>query len=148
MNFEPGDLNTIPKDRFSQRVARVKALFDRQPDVKHRVLEMWRNERPDLGSLKTDQLLVRIAIDYLKKWEDWKKESHGEMPVQVYENSLHRDGCPIPKRADKRVKYDQAMAQREQVSFYDDDDTPPRYESPVRKRVPFDMTKRRSEFHF
>jgi hypothetical protein len=120
MIHNPNSLSFIPKNEFSRRTARVKELFDRQPNIKQRVMQKWMDERPDLAKLKPDQLMVRIAIDYLKKWEEWLKENqesfrlphernHGEMPVHEYENRLHQEGCPIPVRADKRAKYDQAM---------------------------------------
>jgi hypothetical protein len=120
--YTPGSLPTISKDDFSKRTARVKELFNAQPAVKRRVLLKWTNERPDLGKLKEDQLMTRIAIDYLKKWEDWKKEpiwapfphmrrDWTEMSVIEYESRLNRTGCPIPKQPEKRKKYEDAMAE-------------------------------------
>jgi hypothetical protein len=134
--YTPNSLPTISKNNFGQRIARVKQLFNAQPNIKQRVLLKWNDERPDLARLKSEQLMVRIAIDYLKKYEEWKKEASWqplphmrndwqEMSVMEYEMRLNREGCPIPKSGVKRRKYEDAMAERrdfQESGFYDDDE--------------------------
>jgi hypothetical protein len=125
----PPPLSEIPKKQFFERVKRVKWLFDQKPDIRNAIIIVWNDERPDLGHMKTDQLLTPIAFDYLKRNDEYtSRNSASEMPVEEYLRILRMNGCPIPKRRDKKAKYEEAMRRQRGVPDLDESCDPDDYD--------------------
>jgi hypothetical protein len=108
-------------EKYYKRIDVVKNIINQFPNVKDRLLLQWNDERPDLGHLKSAQLLVRIAMDFLKQYDGVYR-----MPSIIhYADYLEKNGCPIPKRPDKLRKYQDAMNRQrtaESMRRYEDDD--------------------------
>jgi hypothetical protein len=114
-------LAVLPKDRYYKRIDVVKDLFDSNPVLKDEMLVRWNDDRPDLGHLKSNQLMTSIAMDFLKRYD----QAGGRYTIEQYVCEIRQRGAPIPKRKDKLAKYQEARNDQlslEKSTHYDDDD--------------------------